>query len=84
MVEISKEIRSMRILALFEWAQRNQITDKPHIINRAVEKYNVRYQTADSYADTVIRKLENERKTKLSAIFQKASDLKALYFYSVN
>ena len=73
----------MRILALFEWAQRNQITDKPHIINRAVEKYHVRYQTADSYADTVLRKLEIDRKAKHPVIFQKASDL-TVYFYSVN
>lgn len=73
----------MRILALFEWAQQNQITDKPHIINRAVEKYNIRYQTADSYADTVIRKLEIH-KAKHPVVFQKASDLKTVYFYTVN
>ena len=65
----------MRILALFEWAQRNQITDKPHIINRAMEIYHVRYQTADSYADAVIRKLEIDRKAKHPVVFQKASKL---------
>ena len=64
----------MRILALFEWAQQNQITDKPHIINRAMEIYHVRYETADSYADTVIRKLEIH-KAKHTVVFQKASKL---------
>lgn len=58
LLEHYRRTRELRIMALTRWTMENDISNFTKVVEEAQRRYNVSRQTANSYANEVMKRLE--------------------------